>query len=226
LLVNICTADPPMPSTVISDAPPGFDAWVRRALAREQTERFQSAYEVADSLSAVAGVESRMGATSVGSRGDVVERDLVRAESSPDAMSATGAPLATTHIPTRRSRRSLVMLGLLFAGVLLVAFVAARALLHTGPEPSTEASTSPVSSVSTVASGGRETTPEVTPVTGSAFPAQSSSAEAPQTEPSPKPVKGEGAHAHGHAVRPPPAAKPPAETAPPRPARPGDVLGY
>jgi serine/threonine-protein kinase len=61
LLVNICTSEPPVPSSVRPDVPHGFDAWIRRALSREPGDRFQSAAELADSLAALAGIELRLG---------------------------------------------------------------------------------------------------------------------------------------------------------------------
>jgi len=48
------TAEPlPVPSTVRPGLPPGFDAWFARACARDRTERFQSAAELASALTAV-----------------------------------------------------------------------------------------------------------------------------------------------------------------------------
>lgn len=55
LLVKICTGDPPVPSSLRPELGPEVDAWVRRALAREPEQRFQSAREMADALSAAAG---------------------------------------------------------------------------------------------------------------------------------------------------------------------------
>lgn len=225
LLVNICTADPPAPSTVMPDAPAGFDGWVRRALAREQNGRFQSASETADSLAAVAGLESRMGAPSVGGRVDSSELDLARAET-PDPLSATGAPLATTNFTTVRSRRPLAILAALFFGVLVIAYFAARSLLHAGPEVTPAASASATPSTN-VAAATAEAAPVVTPVNERIVPAPSASAEAPNPEPATR---------SADAVRPknrsapksPPAATPKSspEPAQPKPKRPGDELGY
>jgi serine/threonine-protein kinase len=61
LLVKLCTAPIPVPSQVSADAPPGFDAWLHKALSREPAERFQSAAELAQSLSAVCGLSVRGG---------------------------------------------------------------------------------------------------------------------------------------------------------------------
>ncbi len=54
LLVKICIAPLPMPSRVVADVPAAFDSWFAKALAREPSERFQSAGELADSLNAIA----------------------------------------------------------------------------------------------------------------------------------------------------------------------------
>jgi serine/threonine-protein kinase len=56
LLVKLCTAPLPVPSQVMADVPPGFDAWFEKALAREPSARFSSASELAQSLGAVCGV--------------------------------------------------------------------------------------------------------------------------------------------------------------------------
>jgi serine/threonine-protein kinase len=56
VLVKLCTAPLPVPSQVIKDVPPGFDAWFERALSREPERRFQTASELATSLAAVCGL--------------------------------------------------------------------------------------------------------------------------------------------------------------------------
>ncbi len=50
LLVKICTAPLPIPTQLVPELPPAFDAWFTRALAREPEGRFQSAQELADAL--------------------------------------------------------------------------------------------------------------------------------------------------------------------------------
>jgi non-specific serine/threonine protein kinase len=49
LLVQICSAPIPVPSS-IATVPPEFDAWFARAVARDVDRRFQSAREMADAL--------------------------------------------------------------------------------------------------------------------------------------------------------------------------------
>src|SRR5882724_9880832 len=59
LLVKLCTAPLPVPSQIVPDAPPGFDAWLAKALSREPTQRFSSAAQLAESLAAVCGLSVR-----------------------------------------------------------------------------------------------------------------------------------------------------------------------
>ncbi len=59
LLVKLCTAPIPIPSQIVPDAPPGFDAWLAKALTREPAERFSSAAQLAESLAAVCGLSVR-----------------------------------------------------------------------------------------------------------------------------------------------------------------------
>ncbi|HTQ05681.1 MAG TPA: serine/threonine-protein kinase [Polyangiaceae bacterium] len=56
VLVKLCTAPIPAPSSFASDLPPGFDAWLVHALGREPESRFQSASELARSLATVCGL--------------------------------------------------------------------------------------------------------------------------------------------------------------------------
>jgi serine/threonine-protein kinase len=58
VLVKLCTAPIPIPSAYVPDLPPGFDAWINRVLSREPEGRFQSAAELASSLSAVCGLSN------------------------------------------------------------------------------------------------------------------------------------------------------------------------
>jgi serine/threonine protein kinase len=56
VLVKLCTAPIPMPSSYVPDLPPGFDSWLVRALGREPEARFQSANELGRSLGVVCGL--------------------------------------------------------------------------------------------------------------------------------------------------------------------------
>jgi len=170
-----------------------------------------------------------MGAPSVGNRVDSSDLDLARAET-PDPLSATGAPLATTNIQPGRSRRSLLLLGALFFGVLVVAFVAARSFLHAGPEVAPAASGATAASAAHTASdgtapGNAKSTPEVLPVSGQVPPAPSASAETNELEPPAKATK-ESARQRPRAAKNPPPPSKPVDTSPPKPGRPKDELGY
>jgi len=64
VLVKLCTAPIPVPSEYVPDLPPGFDAWLGRALGREPESRFQSASELGRSLAAVCGLTAPLTPTS------------------------------------------------------------------------------------------------------------------------------------------------------------------
>jgi eukaryotic-like serine/threonine-protein kinase len=53
VLVEICTGEIPLASTVVPELGPGVDAFLSRALAREQDQRFQSARELTEAFAAV-----------------------------------------------------------------------------------------------------------------------------------------------------------------------------
>lgn len=55
LLVKICTASPPRPSTIWMNAPLGFDEWFLRACARKPEDRFSTAKEMAATLAVICG---------------------------------------------------------------------------------------------------------------------------------------------------------------------------
>jgi serine/threonine-protein kinase len=59
LLVKLCTSPIPVPSQIAPDVPPGFDAWLTRALNRDPQGRFNSAAELGESLAAVCGLSVR-----------------------------------------------------------------------------------------------------------------------------------------------------------------------
>ena len=61
LLVKICTAPPPVPSTILPGLPVAFDAWFARTMERDPARRFGSATELADALAFAAGVSVRRG---------------------------------------------------------------------------------------------------------------------------------------------------------------------
>jgi hypothetical protein len=56
LVVKICTAAPPVPSTV-APVPEAFDAWFLKGMHKDPAERFRSALEMADELHALLSAE-------------------------------------------------------------------------------------------------------------------------------------------------------------------------
>jgi eukaryotic-like serine/threonine-protein kinase len=137
LLVKLCTAPIPVPSQIVPDAPPGFDAWLAKALSREPSERFSSAAQLADSLAAVCGlsvrgsyVSAEMPRMSDGSTGPyaaiITNPQTPGAYNSavatrPEAMIAlaTGAPTTQTPVPTKRTAAGGIIAAVLVAVVVL-----------------------------------------------------------------------------------------------------------
>lgn len=64
LLVNICVAPIPVPSTRLPSLPPSFDRWFLRSVERDPSARFQSIAEQATELAAI--LSSAGGSASVG----------------------------------------------------------------------------------------------------------------------------------------------------------------
>ena len=60
LLVKICAAPIPTPSSVMPGLSPQLDAWMQRALDREPEVRFQSAVDMANALAVIAGISVRL----------------------------------------------------------------------------------------------------------------------------------------------------------------------
>lgn len=132
LLVKLCTAPIPVPSQIVADSPPGFDAWLAKALNREPAERFSSATQLAESLAAVCGIPVRgsyasaemprisyagtgpygavSGATGPGSG--------LATNLAPIALS-TGAPTTQTAVPMKRTAAGAIVAATLAAVVVL-----------------------------------------------------------------------------------------------------------
>jgi serine/threonine-protein kinase len=56
IVLKVCAAPMPVPSTVKAAVPPGFDAWFARACSRDPAKRFQTAEELVQALAGVCGV--------------------------------------------------------------------------------------------------------------------------------------------------------------------------
>jgi serine/threonine-protein kinase len=214
LCVSIKRAEPVPPTHIRRDLPPGVDAWMARALAREPTDRFTSAREMAEELERAVGLPTAMGSTT----------SLI-ATGAHQAATISGASLSrsgtATTVPS--PRRTGVVLAVLAGGVLLGGAVGAAALFMTGP--TTESAT--------VAAPGTEA-----PTAESAAPASEEPATsiAPATETPAEPDDGAGGA--GQAVEVPevplrspvtPAPRPPHPAVPgkedERTQRAGDALG-
>ncbi|HEY1533321.1 MAG TPA: protein kinase, partial [Polyangiaceae bacterium] len=109
LLVKLCTAPIPVPSQLAPGIPPGFDAWVAKALTRDPAERFASAAQLAESLAAVCGLSLRgqfagggsgaYSALSSGARSAFGTDPNASFQSTQAASTATGAPTTQTPAP-------------------------------------------------------------------------------------------------------------------------------
>jgi len=219
LLVNICTGDVPVPSSIVADVPPGFDAWVRRALSREPGERFQSAAELSDALAEVCGVSARFGAAPSSREAPVPLRE-------PPVRAVTASPFSTTPLPSVRSKRpSAVALGAIFVAVLLAAVAGARAVMRAGVEATAERRTPQGAAGPGVSATGVATpaTPAVTPMVSATAAPSASDSERGASRPA-KPETASGKHRQHSA--PSPGEPKPAEKPAHKSERPPDLLGY
>jgi eukaryotic-like serine/threonine-protein kinase len=143
LLVRLCTEPIPVPSQVVADVPPGFDAFIQRALSRDLTQRFQSVQEFADSLARTCGVASRSMLASADPSNPTPELPRVRQRLSGGGSNKargdeTGGALVQSTDPTRarRSRTVLVMLSIAVLTVLgLGVGIAAKVLAGRADAP-------------------------------------------------------------------------------------------
>jgi serine/threonine protein kinase len=133
VLVKLCTAPLPVPSTYVPDLPPGFDAWLTRALGREPEARFQSASELGRSLAAVCGLSAPVTPFSgeqfsAGSHGSGQHRPAAFSATTPSPAltpapaAQTGAPITQTPAPSAKTP----------ASTLVVVAAAALAVLAIG----------------------------------------------------------------------------------------------
>jgi eukaryotic-like serine/threonine-protein kinase len=60
LLIRITQNTPAVPSTLNPEMPGAFDDWFKRACAKEATERFQTAREMADALAKAVGIQAAL----------------------------------------------------------------------------------------------------------------------------------------------------------------------
>ena len=245
LLVNICTSDPPVPSSVFAGVPPGFDAWTKKALSREPTARFQSAQELGDALAALCGVDLRIGAPVSSDRGATVVNPGVGAEVArayaADGIAATtplhderrGAitaqPFATTPQLTTTATRPVWIAGI--AAIVVISAVTARALMGGNNEPAAVDSapaaqapvTAPREAPKAPAAAAVAPTVSIAPIPADSAPAPSAVPEATPPAKNKPPAR-----APKTAKTPAPASKQPVQAAAPtpKPSRAADPLGY
>ncbi len=165
LLVKLCTAPIPVPSRIAPDVPPGFDAWLAKALEREPQQRFASAVQLAESLAAVCGLSIRgsyasaemprmsdggtgpYGAIPTGQNPQYGTTPSPQYSTGPGAAVqtgpqpirlATGAPTTQTPMPVKRSNAGALIAAAL-AAVIVLAIGGAVVLKKLGDSPSAPA---------------------------------------------------------------------------------------
>jgi serine/threonine-protein kinase len=153
LLVKLCTAPLPVPSLLVPDVPPGFDAWLEKGLSRDPALRFATAAQLAESLAAVCGLSVRVQGLNaeslpgpdgqsgaypaiVGSaRPTVSDPAGLPAVSSLQAIAlATGAPTTRTPVPAKRTGTG-VRLAVALAGLVVIGTAGALAAKALAPPP-------------------------------------------------------------------------------------------
>jgi serine/threonine-protein kinase len=234
LLVKLCTAPIPLPSQVISDAPPGFDAFILRALERDPAQRFQSAQDFALSLAAVCGLSLRSYGTGeqphylklsgLSPHPTIADPLPTQVASAHELAAATGAPLTQTA-PTvaRGGRTSAVVASALTASVVLaIGIGVAVKMLGSPAEDATTLASQTASPLPAVVALTASATPEspivvVAPKATASVSAQP--ATVPVPHPSSRPLAVRPALQSPRTVAPPPVA-------PPRPRKPEIDVGY
>jgi len=223
LLVKLCTAPVPVPSQLVPDVPPGFDAFIQRALSRDPAERFQTSQEFAESLSAICGLSVR---------GPYGSRDGSALASGPHPAATqavsqhrvhgpfgitpgTGAPITQTPTPVSTPRRSNAgLLGAAIGGAVVLAIGIGVAAKLASNDPAV----APSGSVSTAAPApeppAAAAPPAVAPPPPQAVTVEPTPAAAPPAASS-APPRAPVRNAAPRAAR-PPAAREPARVEPSR----------
>jgi serine/threonine protein kinase len=115
IVLKVCVAPLPVPSALQYGVPPEFDAWFARACAREPGRRFQTALELAETLSHVCGVGTL--------RLHTLDEDQIQYALRP----ATGESADDVEVPNSMSPRTALMAGLVLGIALMVALLGAMA---------------------------------------------------------------------------------------------------
>jgi serine/threonine protein kinase len=109
IVLRVCAAALPVPSSVNPRVPTGFDAWFARACARDRAKRFQSSEELALALAGVCGIARIRMATLDEDQVQYVLRPKVSAE-----------PLPTLPPPAPMSARTALLAGLVLGIAVMV----------------------------------------------------------------------------------------------------------
>ncbi|MES1173348.1 MAG: serine/threonine-protein kinase [Myxococcales bacterium] len=243
LLVKLCTAPIPVPSQLVSDVPPSFDAWLQRALNRDPAQRFANAAQLAESLAAVCGLSLRGQFAHAGGSGaysalgpsmrpgfvsDATSVSSAHAPSASSASSAfdarpvalaTGAPTTQTPSPVKRTG----------TGAILAASFAALVVLGIGGAVAVKKLTATPVPAAVVPAAPLPAVPDPKPapvaqVTPAAPVASEPSASAPVVAASAKPM---AALPKGPLPARPPSNRPPAKPPAEKPAgKPGNDIGF
>jgi eukaryotic-like serine/threonine-protein kinase len=106
LLVTICTAPPPVPSSTLPGLPKAFDAWFFRTVDRDPAKRYASAAELGEALAYAAGISTRRAPDEQTLR-DAATRPTVAVSPltpMPTAAGITSAPFTASASPSNPSR--------------------------------------------------------------------------------------------------------------------------
>jgi serine/threonine-protein kinase len=110
LLVKICTAELPVPSSVVPGLAKAFDGWFFRVLERDPARRYATATELAEALALAAGISSRRIPDEHALRPGALRPTLPFAPSPPAPVEGiTSAPFTSYALPTRRSSRGILV---------------------------------------------------------------------------------------------------------------------
>jgi eukaryotic-like serine/threonine-protein kinase len=239
VLVKLCTAPLPVPSELVPDLPPGFDAWMARALSREPERRFQTAVELGTSLAHVCGLTGPLMSNASGDAFSAVYMPgrpggpqvtpFSATTPSPALTPArlqgtTGAPITQTPTPRpERARTGTIVVAALIALVVAGIGVGVVAkLLGGGTEPAAAAAPSEPAPTQAAPAAAPAPAPEpAAPATAPAAAPAAPVATSAAPDPAAAPAKPTGRTPSR------PTGKPrPALTAPPPTPKPGTDIGF
>jgi serine/threonine protein kinase len=109
IVLRVCAAPMPVPSSINPKLPSGFDAWFARACARDPAKRFQTAEELAQALASVCGLTRIRMATLDEDQVQYIMRPRVSAE-----------PVPTIPPPAPMSARTALLAGLVLGIAVMV----------------------------------------------------------------------------------------------------------